>query len=143
MPRAWEVPRLDLRDPSAWSRSTKRRVPEVSADGVEFALNAPDASVALELTSAPESGPSGDGAVGEHERALGCECRASWRDRRSEQRKTNTLAARVVRLVIAGADLQRILLLTFSRRAAAEMAKIIDDTRADSQLVGPTTDRYC
>ncbi len=33
--------------------------------------------------------------------------------------KTNTLAARVVRLVIAGADPQRILLLTFSRRAAA------------------------
>jgi len=37
--------------------------------------------------------------------------------------KTNTLAARVVRLVIAGADPQRILLLTFSRRAAAEMAR--------------------
>jgi DNA helicase-2/ATP-dependent DNA helicase PcrA len=37
--------------------------------------------------------------------------------------KTNTLAARVVRLVIAGADPQRILLLTFSRRAAAEMTR--------------------
>ena len=37
--------------------------------------------------------------------------------------KTNTLAARVVRLVTAGADPQRILLLTFSRRAAAEMTR--------------------
>ncbi len=37
--------------------------------------------------------------------------------------KTKTLAARVARLVTAGADPQRILLLTFSRRAAAEMAR--------------------
>jgi DNA helicase-2/ATP-dependent DNA helicase PcrA len=37
--------------------------------------------------------------------------------------KTNTLAARVARLVTAGADPQRILLLTFSRRAAAEMTR--------------------
>ena len=35
--------------------------------------------------------------------------------------KTLTLAARVARLVLKGADPQRILLLTFSRRAAAEM----------------------
>lgn len=35
--------------------------------------------------------------------------------------KTKTLAARVVRLVCAGADPQRLLLLTFSRRAAVEM----------------------
>src|ERR1700749_5035160 len=35
--------------------------------------------------------------------------------------KTKTLAARVVRLVMAGADPNRILLLTFSRRAAGEM----------------------
>lgn len=35
--------------------------------------------------------------------------------------KTKTLAARVARLVCAGADPQRLLLLTFSRRAAAEM----------------------
>jgi DNA helicase-2/ATP-dependent DNA helicase PcrA len=35
--------------------------------------------------------------------------------------KTKTLAARVARLVLAGADPQRVLLLTFSRRAAAEM----------------------
>ena len=37
--------------------------------------------------------------------------------------KTLTLAARVARLVLAGADPQRMLLLTFSRRAAAEMDK--------------------
>ncbi len=37
--------------------------------------------------------------------------------------KTRTLAARVARLVTAGADPQRLLLLTFSRRAAAEMAR--------------------
>lgn len=37
--------------------------------------------------------------------------------------KTNTLAHRVAHLVVRGADPQRILLLTFSRRAAAEMAR--------------------
>ena len=37
--------------------------------------------------------------------------------------KTMTLAARVARLVLAGADPQRILLLTFSRRAAQEMER--------------------
>ncbi len=37
--------------------------------------------------------------------------------------KTATLAARVARLVLAGADPQRLLLLTFSRRAAAEMTQ--------------------
>ncbi len=35
--------------------------------------------------------------------------------------KTNTLAHRVARLIMSGADPQRILLLTFSRRAATEM----------------------
>ena len=35
--------------------------------------------------------------------------------------KTMTLAARVARLVLAGADPQRVLLLTFSRRAAQAM----------------------
>jgi DNA helicase-2/ATP-dependent DNA helicase PcrA len=38
-------------------------------------------------------------------------------------RKTMTLAARVARLVLAGADPQRLLLLTFSRRAAREMSE--------------------
>ncbi|MGE5864431.1 MAG: ATP-dependent helicase [Rhizobacter sp.] len=37
--------------------------------------------------------------------------------------KTLTLAARVARLVLAGCDPQRILMLTFSRRAAAEMER--------------------
>ncbi len=37
--------------------------------------------------------------------------------------KTNTLAHRVAHLLVAGADPQRILLLTFSRRAAAEMER--------------------
>src|SRR5262252_9412833 len=37
--------------------------------------------------------------------------------------KTDTLAHRVAHLVVNGADPRRILLLTFSRRAAAEMAR--------------------
>src|SRR5438270_96148 len=37
--------------------------------------------------------------------------------------KTNTLAHRVAHLVVTGADVRRILLLTFTRRAAAEMTK--------------------
>ncbi|MBV9892334.1 MAG: UvrD-helicase domain-containing protein, partial [Rhizobacter sp.] len=37
--------------------------------------------------------------------------------------KTTTLAARVARLVLAGADPNRLLLLTFSRRAALEMER--------------------
>ena len=37
--------------------------------------------------------------------------------------KTSTLAHRVVHLVLNGADPRRILLMTFSRRAAAEMTR--------------------
>ena len=37
--------------------------------------------------------------------------------------KTTTLVARVARLVLDGADPQRLLLLTFSRRAAQEMTQ--------------------
>jgi DNA helicase II / ATP-dependent DNA helicase PcrA len=37
--------------------------------------------------------------------------------------KTNTLAHRVAHLIAGGTDPRRILLLTFSRRAAAEMAR--------------------
>jgi DNA helicase II / ATP-dependent DNA helicase PcrA len=37
--------------------------------------------------------------------------------------KTNTLAHRVAHLIVLGADPRRILLLTFSRRAAAEMTR--------------------
>ncbi len=36
--------------------------------------------------------------------------------------KTNTLAHRVAHLILGGADPRRILMMTFSRRAAAEMA---------------------
>jgi DNA helicase-2/ATP-dependent DNA helicase PcrA len=54
--------------------------------------------------------------------------------------KTNTLAHRVAHLVLNGADPSRILLLTFSRRAAAEMIKrasrILCETRRGSQKPG-------
>ena len=42
--------------------------------------------------------------------------------------KTKTLAARVARLVLAGVDPQRILLLTFSRRAARDMQRRVGVT---------------
>ena len=37
--------------------------------------------------------------------------------------KTNTLAHRVAHLIVQGADPRRILLMTFTRRAASEMTK--------------------
>src|SRR5437588_6936706 len=40
--------------------------------------------------------------------------------------KTNTLAHRVAHLVVNGIDPRRIMLLTFSRRAAAEMARRVE-----------------
>ena len=40
--------------------------------------------------------------------------------------KTNTLAHRVAHLIVNGADPQRILLMTFSRRAAAEMVRRVE-----------------
>lgn len=40
--------------------------------------------------------------------------------------KTNTLAHRVAHLIVGGADPRRILLLTFSRRAASEMARRVE-----------------
>jgi len=45
--------------------------------------------------------------------------------------KTNTLAHRVVHLIERGADPRRIMLLTFSRRAAAEMTRRVDRLLAD------------
>ncbi|HWK83279.1 MAG TPA: ATP-dependent helicase [Caldimonas sp.] len=48
--------------------------------------------------------------------------------------KTMTLAARVARLVLGGADPKRLLLLTFSRRAAAEMERRV--ARALHEAVG-------
>jgi DNA helicase-2/ATP-dependent DNA helicase PcrA len=40
--------------------------------------------------------------------------------------KTNTLAHRVAHLIVRGADPRRILLMTFSRRAASEMSKRVE-----------------
>lgn len=56
--------------------------------------------------------------------------------------KTKTLAHRVAHLIVNGADPRRILLLTFSRRAAAELARRVQ--RISAQVLGtsskPTTD---
>lgn len=49
--------------------------------------------------------------------------------------KTNTLAHRVARLIALGADPRRILLLTFSRRAAAEMQRRVERIAADALSV--------
>ncbi len=49
--------------------------------------------------------------------------------------KTNTLAHRVAHLIMNGADPRRILLLTFSRRAAAEMSKRV--ARITMEVMGP------
>src|SRR5271166_5059809 len=46
--------------------------------------------------------------------------------------KTATLAHRVAYLIENGADPRRIMLLTFSRRAAAEMTRRVDRLRAES-----------
>ena len=60
--------------------------------------------------------------------------------------KTTTLAHRVVHLIEHGADPRRIMLLTFSRRAAAEMTRRVDRILADrtravsSSLSGSITD---
>jgi DNA helicase-2/ATP-dependent DNA helicase PcrA len=40
--------------------------------------------------------------------------------------KTNTLAHRVAHLIVNGADPRRIMLLTFTRRAAAEMTRRVE-----------------
>lgn len=48
--------------------------------------------------------------------------------------KTNTLAHRVVHLIVNGADPRRILLMTFSRRAAVEMTKRVE--RIASRVLG-------
>ena len=53
--------------------------------------------------------------------------------------KTETLAHRVAHLVLNGADPQRILLLTFTRRAAAEMTRraalILGEVRREREKV--------
>lgn len=51
--------------------------------------------------------------------------------------KTNTLAHRVAHLIVNGADPRRILLMTFSRRAAAEMTRRVE--RIAGQVMGTST----
>ena len=52
--------------------------------------------------------------------------------------KTSTLAHRVAHLIVGGADPGRILLMTFSRRAAAEMTRRVG--RISGQALGPNAD---
>jgi DNA helicase-2/ATP-dependent DNA helicase PcrA len=56
--------------------------------------------------------------------------------------KTNTLAHRVAHLIVNGADPRRILLMTFSRRAAAEMIKRVEriSRKAMGDKAGVMTD---
>jgi DNA helicase-2/ATP-dependent DNA helicase PcrA len=51
--------------------------------------------------------------------------------------KTNTLAHRVAHLIVNGADPRRILLMTFSRRAAAEMTRRVE--RIAGQVMGTSS----
>src|SRR5215210_2865178 len=48
--------------------------------------------------------------------------------------KTNTLAHRVAHLIVKGADPRRILLMTFSRRAAGEMTRRVE--RIARKIIG-------
>jgi len=60
--------------------------------------------------------------------------------------KTNTLAHRVAHLIASGADPRRIMLLTFSRRAAAEMERRVQRITAQkplhSQAHSPGQERF-
>ena len=51
--------------------------------------------------------------------------------------KTNALAHRVARLIEAGIDSNRIMLATFSRRAAAEMARRVERLLERAHGAGP------
>src|SRR6201985_3134705 len=51
--------------------------------------------------------------------------------------KTNTVAHRVAHLIVNGADPRRILLMTFSRRAAQEMTRRVE--RIASQVMGTSS----
>lgn len=55
--------------------------------------------------------------------------------------KTNTLAHRVARLIESGADPRRILLLTFTRRAAQEMSRRVERIVASRRLASTTAGR--
>src|SRR5437016_132743 len=52
--------------------------------------------------------------------------------------KTNTLAHRVAHLIVNGADPRRILLMTFSRRAAAELTRRVE--RIARKVIGQRAD---
>ncbi|QEX14738.1 DNA helicase [Hypericibacter terrae] len=58
--------------------------------------------------------------------------------------KTNTLAHRVAHLIVNGADPRRILLMTFSRRAAAEMVRRVERICAEAlgAKAGAMTDAF-
>src|SRR3978361_2492568 len=51
--------------------------------------------------------------------------------------KTNTLAHRVANLIVNGVDPRRILLMTFSRRAATEMTRRVE--RICREVLGPNS----
>src|SRR6187551_3161975 len=51
--------------------------------------------------------------------------------------KTNTLAHRVAHLIVKGADPRRILLMTFSRRAASEMSRRVE--RIAARVMGTSS----
>ena len=55
--------------------------------------------------------------------------------------KTNALAHRVAHLIVGGADPRRILLLTFSRRAAAEMKRRVE--RISTEAMGNAANGLC
>ena len=54
--------------------------------------------------------------------------------------KTNTLAHRVAHLIVNGADPRRILLMTFSRRAASEMSRRVE--RIAAQVMGTSSGSF-
>ena len=102
-------------------------------------------SVATPAPAAPGRAPRGGARRAQRGAARGG--RARWRAaRRADARpllviagagsgKTSTLAHRVAHLIAHGADPQRILLLTFSRRAAQEMERRAGQVLA--QVLGP------
>jgi DNA helicase-2/ATP-dependent DNA helicase PcrA len=92
----------------------------------------PAATAQLTITPAAPAAPDPFGSLNPEQRAavehdIGLSCRLDARPllvvAGAGSGKTNTLAHRVARLIQSGADPQRILLLTFSRRAANEMGQ--------------------
>ena len=61
--------------------------------------------------------------------------RSAWVSANAGSGKTHVLAQRVVRLLLAGADPARLLCLTFTKAAAAEMAVRVFDQLADWVLM--------